>query len=624
MATRVQHNRKVNKLRYAEYYEQTDLFDALYAKSTEGYRFKNLIPLITSRDNILMAYRSIKSNSGSVTPGTDHLTIHDVEKLDTEEFIDAIRNRFAHYIPNPVKRTEIPKPNGGIRPLGIPSIWDRLVQQCILQILEPICEAKFSDNSYGFRPMRSTEHAIAAEMKLINRSKLHYVVEIDIKGFFDEVNHSKLLKQMWSLGIQDKKLIAIIKQMLKAPIRLPDGATIRPTKGTPQGGILSPLLANIVLNELDQWIDSQWIKHPVLDHYVPQVREDGHIDNGNGYQGMRKTKLKEMHIVRYADDIRILCRTRSQAERTMIATKQWLFERLHLVTSDEKTRVVNLRKQNSEFLGFSIKLTEKRHKLVAKSHISKKTQRRIISKLKTQIKAIQHPANSGERYMEIQRYNAMVRGMHNYYQIATEASQDFAAMARILDHAFKARLKKVISKTGTIDRKSADYARYHKSMQLRYIETAHILPLGYCKHANPMCKRNNINIYTPAGRANIHDAVTTGAPLMSQLASHLVQGRSVEYNDNRISLYTAQKGKCYVTGHDFISTDEIHCHHKIPISQGGTDKYKNLVLVNADVHRLIHATKPSTIDVYINLLNLNSEQLKKLNTLRVILGNAPI
>ena len=150
-------------------------------------------------------------------------------------------------------------------------------------------------------------------------------------------------------------------------------------------------------------------------------------------------------------------------------------------------------------MGFSIKLTEKRHKLVVKSHISKKTQRRIISKLKTQIKAIQHPANSGERYMEIQRYNAMVRGMHNYYQIATEASQDFAAMARILDHAFKARLKKVISKTGTIDRKSADYARYHKSMQLRYIETAHILPLGYCKPANPMCKRNNINIYTPEG-----------------------------------------------------------------------------------------------------------------------------
>ncbi len=187
------------------------------------------------------------------------MRISDVEKYSPENLVRKVRNITNNYNPRAVRRKEIPKPYdpSKTRPLGIPCICDRLIQQCILQILEPICEAKFSENSYGFRPNRSCENAVAHFERLMQLSKLHYVVEVDIKGFFDNVNHSKLIKQIWALGIRDKKLIYVIKRILKAPVRLENGTEIIPKSGTPQGGILSPLLANIVLNELDQWIESQ-------------------------------------------------------------------------------------------------------------------------------------------------------------------------------------------------------------------------------------------------------------------------------------------------------------------------------------------------------------------------------
>lgn len=142
--------------------------------------------------------------------------------------------------------------------VAVPTIEDRLIQQCILQVMEPICEAKFHKHSYGFRPNRNTHHAISRFRFLAFTVKLEYVVDIDIKGFFDNVDHSKLLKQIWSLGIHDKNLLCVISKLLKAPIQ---GEGV-PSKGTPQGGILSPLLSNIVLNELDWWISNQWETFP--------------------------------------------------------------------------------------------------------------------------------------------------------------------------------------------------------------------------------------------------------------------------------------------------------------------------------------------------------------------------
>ena len=262
----------VEYLRHTEYYDMQNTFDELYARSQAGEIFDGLMDVILSRENILLAYRNIKSNIGSFTPGTDKLKISDIGKLTADEVTarvcKIVKGGKNGYTPRSVRRKEIQKPNGSTRPLGIPCIWDRLIQQCIKQVMEPICEARFSNNSYGFRPNRSVENAIAAIYRLMQRSGLYYVVEFDVKGFFDNVDHSKLIKQLWSLNIRDKELLYVIRRILKAPILMPDGHTEHPTKGTPQGGIISPLLANVVLNELDHWIESQWQCNPVTENYA--------------------------------------------------------------------------------------------------------------------------------------------------------------------------------------------------------------------------------------------------------------------------------------------------------------------------------------------------------------------
>ena len=203
-----------------------DTFDNLYAASKNGEVFTDLMSIVLQRENILLAYRNIKKNTGSKTCGTDKLTIRDIGKCSPDEVVEKVRfivNGSEHgYRPKPVRRKEIPKPYdpSKTRPLGIPCIWDRLIQQCIKQVMEPVCEAKFSENSYGFRPNHSVENAIARSYKLLQQANLHYVIEFDIKGFFDNVNHAKLIRQIWAMGIHDKALIFVLRRILTAQIKL--------------------------------------------------------------------------------------------------------------------------------------------------------------------------------------------------------------------------------------------------------------------------------------------------------------------------------------------------------------------------------------------------------------------
>lgn len=619
---------KKKKLRNAEYYDFQKIQDKLYADSMQGRTFNRLVELIALPENIRLAYRNIKANSGSRTAGTDGRTIKDLEKMPDSKLVALVQRKLNWYEPQSVRRVEIPKGNDPKkkRPLGIPTILDRLIQQCVLQILEPICEAKFHEHSYGFRPNRSQEHAIALVYKNIQCSHYYYVVDVDIKGFFDNVNHGKLLKQMWTLGIRDKKLLSIVSAMLKAEV----AGIGFPEKGTPQGGIISPLLSNIVLNELDWWIASQWEEFPMRKNYATNTNPNGSENKGNKYKMQRDyTRLKEVTGVRYADDFKLFTRSYESAKRLFYAVTGWLKGRLGLDISPDKSKIVNLKRSYSEFLGLRIKAanhgTKEKPRYVVESHIREKSLDKIKLSVKKLIHDVEFPGNGKQaEHAAVSRFNSYVIGVHNYYSMATMVCYDLHELAFSVHKSLNARLRKRAKTAKHVKRNHIKYdipdyirEKYGDSAQLRFIHGAALAPVGYVKHRNPMLKKRRINSYTPEGRELLHKMLgkSIDVGIMHYLMQNPIPYKSIAYNDNRISLYCAQYGRCAVSGKK-LEIGEIHCHHKVPKHLGGTDEYKNLIIVSSDIHRLIHATKPETIQKYLEQLKLDAKQLRKLKNLR--------
>lgn len=614
-----QKNLKRQKLRNNEYYQMQDIQDKLYMQSTKGTKFTHLMEIITNEKNILLAYRNIKKNRGSNTKGVDGKNISHLANLEPETLIKLVQNKMKNYFPNKVRRVEIPKPDGKLRPLGIPTIMDRLIQQCILQVLEPICEAKFHKHSYGFRPLRSTKHAISRAYHLSQQNNLHYVVDVDIKGFFDNINHGKLIKQLWTLGIRDKSLIAVISKMLKAEI---ENVGI-PDKGTPQGGILSPLLANVVLNEFDWWINSQWENIPTRKLYSSYPKDP----NGNKWKALRSnTTLKEVYIVRYADDFKLFCRNHQDAVKLFEASKQWLKNRLHLEVSKEKSKIVNLRKNYSYFLGIKFKVHRKGKKgnqdtkWVVKSHIQEKAISKIKENVKKHITNIQKPKKSIG--LAIDLYNSFVMGIHNYYNCATNCNVDMAKLSNQTRTKIFVRLKgRRVNKSD----KLPDYIKkvYGKSEMLRMLGNKPLVPLSYIQHSKLM-NFSQASIYNPIDRDKIHNTQKVADyKIIKYLIENPIQGQSTEYNDNRISLYIGQLGKCFITDEE-LTVGNMEVHHAIPKSQGGNDSYNNLIYITKDVHKLIHATQLETINKYLNLISVGKDTIELINGCRKLANNFEI
>jgi len=289
------------------------------AKQEENFRFYRLYDKISLPHFLMESYKRVKANRGA--PGIDGVTFAQIEEEGLETFLQNLKTELEQktYRPRPVKRVYIPKTNGKQRPLGIPTLRDRVVQMSCKLVIEPIFEADFDDSSYGFRPKRSAANAVT-EIKSKLKAGSTQVLDADLSQYFDTIPHSKLLKLI-ALRISDNDVIHLIKLWLKAPViengKMSGGKTNK--VGTPQGGVISPLLANIYLNLVDKL---------VREHSI----------------------FKDVHIVRYADDFVLMGK---KIEKSVLNALSTILDRMELTLNVDKTRLINFYEQPFNFLGFT-------------------------------------------------------------------------------------------------------------------------------------------------------------------------------------------------------------------------------------------------------------------------------
>lgn len=332
----------------------------------------DLLERILARDNLNRAYKRVKSNKGA--PGIDGMSVEDALpwlREHREELLESIRS--GKYKPQPVRRKEIPKPDGGVRKLGIPTVVDRIIQQAIAQQLVPIYEPQFSDNSFGYRPGRSGQQAIQRVKEYAEKGYTQAVL-VDLSKYFDTLNH-ELLMNLMRKSIHDKRVIELIKRYLKAGV-MENGLLVKTEEGSPQGGPLSPLLANIYLNEYDQ-----------------------------------EMARRGVPVIRYADDIVVLAKSPRAAERLMETTQRYLEGKLKLKMNKEKSKVVSVFSiRNFKFLGFA--LGKGRNGIYIRAH------GKSLKKAKAKLKELTSRSQGRNVRVVMKKVEVYIRGWLGYFGIA--------------------------------------------------------------------------------------------------------------------------------------------------------------------------------------------------------------
>lgn len=349
----------------------------LAAKRDKQRRFHALYDRVYRLDILWRAWKEVRANKGSA--GIDDITFEVIEEYGVEEYLldiqeDLIKGK---YKPLPVKRVYIPKPDGKQRPLGIPVIKDRIVQQACKIVIEPIFEANFLEVSHGFRPKRNAKQATEKIKKSLYQN--WYVIDADIEGYFDNINHEILL-ELLKKRISDRRVLKLCRLWLQYGV-IEDGKYLNTEKGSPQGGVISPLLANIYLHVLD----SYWSNHKELGE-----------------------------IVRYADDAVIVCRTRKDAEKDFGHLK-YIIEKLKLTLNQNKTKIVDMNRESFDFLGFPFQKFRSPKTMRMNPYMMPNT--KALSKTKDTIRLHTCRKSAYESFdVKVMRLNPIIRGWRNYFE----------------------------------------------------------------------------------------------------------------------------------------------------------------------------------------------------------------
>lgn len=595
-------------VRFSNEAELKELLDFLYEKSKQGVSFTGLLEAASHEVTIVTAIHNIKSNKGSQTVGVDKIKMDRYLQMPKQQLIELVQKTIYHYQPKPARRVYIQKSNGKLRPLGIPTVLDRIVQECIRIVIEPICEARFYPHSYGFRPYRAQKHAIRDIVNILNASSKSpdqpvWALEGDIKGCFDNINHRLLLKKIWKIGIQDKRLIKIVQMMLKAGY-IEDGVYKNDGQGTPQGGILSPLLANIYLNDFDWYVGRKYYNpHRQCKHKCNDVRR------------MKWAGATPKYNIRFADDWVVLTSTKQEAERLKREFVKYFRYKMKLELSDEKTKITDLRETGIHFLGFIVKAepprnaSNKEH-LVGKPYPDMERLTAKIKKLCEDIRYLHRCSTESKQAAQIEYINSVIMGIAEYLKTSIGGHALHTIDRRVNDCALSVWKRKFPDRynewqvpLNTLSNLPHRHKDYKSKTFAIPIEDKWIgITLAFITHIQYEQKPFNQKMtpYTAEGRKlyvnyrNKHKPLpqnrpSINTPLEIELSVYSKGKYNFEYFMNREYAFNRDKGQCKCCKQSLFGNPYKRCHHvdnKLPIDK--INKVINLVWVCEKCHRMIH------------------------------------
>ncbi len=599
-------------VRFSTEAELKQTLDFLYEKSKEGIAFTGLVEAMVNEVTIVTAIHNIKSNKGSKTAGVDQMKMDKYLQMPKEDLIALIRDNFSNYKPKPARRVYIPKKNGKQRPLGIPTVLDRIIQECVRIIIEPICEARFYPHSYGFRPYRAQKHAIRDIVNVINASTFSqdqpvWAVEGDIKGCFDNIDHRILLQKIWRIGIHDKRVIKMVQQMLKAGYI--ESGTLNDTKlGTMQGGILSPLLSNVYLNDFDWFVGRMYMEpHRQCKHKCNDTRR------------LKWSGVTPKYNFRFADDWVILTSTEQEAYRLKRMLTKYFRNKMKLELSQEKTFVTDLRTEGIHFLGFVVKAEKKRRtpdprtwtdNLVGKPLPDMERLKDKIQKIANEVREIGEITERSVQAAQIQRVNSMIVGLAQYLQPSI-CSHAFHAIDRRINNTALAVWKRIFPK---------HYNKYQIPLEMLcnlphrhegYKSKTFAVPIegewfgityAFITHSKYESKPfdQRMTPYSEEGRRiysyyrNKSKPLPCDRPSVNtardiQLSVYAKTVFNFEYFMNREYAYNRDNGKCKCCKTPLFLDDKKYCYHikgELPLDK--VNKVQNLIWLCNSCYRMVN------------------------------------
>ena len=564
---------------------------------TGNVDMQNLHEMVYEPNNVALAVRQLSKSKGKMAKGIDGTNYGTLEKYSIVDLSEIIKDRLINKKMDYVRRSHIPKgKTGKTRPIGICSVWDKLTEKCITLVIEPYCETKFVDSSFGFREQVSPHNALAKVKYQCQTTP--YILSMDLQDYFGTINSDIAYREFWHIGIKNQIILNYIFRFIKKGY-MENTVKVEHPFGAEQGSIIGPLISNVYLHRFDVWLRDQGDRW-----HDKSVTKFHHFSARRRY--MERTNLKIGIHARYADDILVLCKDFQDVERFRHSITKYLTQNMKLTVNEEKTKIYDLTQEKMKYLGYEFyvfkqntKNVKKKGKFRVVNTLPKRKEDEIVEKCGELLKSVKENPN----FETIHDWNAYVVGIHNYYRGMTHFHKCFSKIGwrirKLFYHTMEKRVKFIKEWSYKNNFMKGKYKTWGKNGYYCF-NGYPVIEIDWANWDGSLIgakkgKVNRINPYDYGEKKHKPGVSLEDIGHLVRISKHIKNSRFAMF---RISKYSSCKGVSYLSG-DYVPVEEYHCHHIKPRYKDGTNDFDNLCILSEAEHEILHSSSSSTLyDLY--------------------------